>query len=256
MKLKFGIFISIFFNLSNVVLAFTQNEVLLQAGTYAPFFRDVGEKDQSVGPLLVDRFPVTNNDFKSYLAQHREFVRSKIQAIFAGPTYLEHWQGDLDFKKSLGDQPVTNISWFLARRYCESKGKRLMSIAEWEYAADSANPKNLDLILDWYSKSNDQLASVSKAKSNKFNISGMHGLIWEWVEDFSSVLMSGDSRASNEASGAMFCGSGSLKSKDPTEYASFMRFAHRSSLKANSVGRSLGFRCARDVQSPRQMETK
>jgi hypothetical protein len=38
-----------------------------------------------------------------------------------------------------------------------------------------------------------------------------------------------------------------MKAKDPSQYATFMRIAYRSSLQANSVGGMLGFRCARSL---------
>ena len=37
--------------------------------------------------------------------------------------------------------------WFVARKYCASKGKRLPRISEWEYASDGQNPENEKIIL-------------------------------------------------------------------------------------------------------------
>ncbi|MEK6555753.1 MAG: SUMF1/EgtB/PvdO family nonheme iron enzyme, partial [Bdellovibrionota bacterium] len=144
--------------------------------------------------------------------------------------------------------PVTNVSWFVARKFCESSNKRLLTTAEWEYVSNAQDSAVLGTVLEWYGKTNDTLKPVTQAKANAFGIVGMHGLIWEWVEDYSSAIMANDSRSSNEISSAMFCGSGSLKAKDPSQYATFMRFAHRSSLKADSTGRNLGFRCVRNAQ--------
>ncbi len=222
-------------------------EVYVDKGIYKPFFRDVGEADQKIGPLIVDAYPVTNREFSIFLANNKNFVRSKIARVFASESYLEHWSGDQDFTSDLSNKPVTNISWFVARKYCESFNKRLMSSSEWEYVSDSSNPKNLDLVLNWYAKPGANIQPISKFKANAFGIYGMHGQIWEWVEDFSSAILSGDSRSSNESIANLFCGSSALKARDPSQYASFMRFAYRSSLRARFVGRNLGFRCARDV---------
>lgn len=222
-------------------------EVQVQSGKYVPFFRDEGEKDQQIESMSVDLYPVTNADYLEFVRQNPEWRKSKVKAIFAGPGYLEQWPADLKVPQALRKQPVTNVSWFAARKYCESRGMRLMTTAEWEYSADAQAAENLALILNWYSQ-RGSLTNVNRSKANSFGIKGMHGLIWEWVEDFSSAIVAGDSRSTNDTSKSMFCGSGSLKAKDPAQYATFMRFAFRSSLKANSVGRNLGFRCARSVR--------
>lgn len=223
-------------------------EVLIKGGIYTPFFRDKNETDQQIGALKVDKFPVTNLDFQNFLKTHPDWRRSSRKEIFAGESYLEQWESDMSFSKEKAQLPVTNVSWFAARKYCESQSKRLMTIAEWEFVSNAQDPAVLGLILGWYGKTDDKLTIVHKASSNSFGLVGMHGLIWEWVEDFSSAIVAGDSRSSNEANGAIFCGSGSLNAKDPSQYATFMRFAHRSSLKANSTGRNLGFRCAKSAE--------
>lgn len=46
-----------------------------------------------------------------------------------------------------------------------------------------------------------------------------------------------------------FCGAGAVTAADKNDYASFMRIAFRSSLKAGYTAGSLGFRCARDVET-------
>jgi formylglycine-generating enzyme required for sulfatase activity len=37
--------------------------------------------------------------------------------------------------------PVTNVSWFAAKAYASWKGKRLPTVAEWEYAAAASVDK-------------------------------------------------------------------------------------------------------------------
>jgi len=221
-----------------------RGEVLVPAGTYIPFFRDEGETGEPIGPLWVDKQAVSNQEFLAFVRSHPEWKKSQVKSIFADPSYLEHWKGDGQFAGELRNRPVTNISWFAARKYCEAQGKRLLRTAEWEHASDAQNPKNLKLILEWYGQP-EVASQKSLTAVNIFGVSGMHGRIWEWVEDFSSAIVGGDSRSQSEMSKSMFCGAGALKAKDPNQYATFMRIAHRSSLRANSVGRQLGFRCAR-----------
>ena len=76
----------------------------------------------------------------------------------------------------------------------------------------------------------------------------MHGLVWEWVADFNSALVTGESREDGTMESNMFCGGAAALASDrqKLDYAIFMRFAFRSSLEGQSALPHLGFRCARD----------
>ena len=72
----------------------------------------------------------------------------------------------------------------------------------------------------------------------------MHGLIWEWVEDFNSVIIQGNGGTNADS---FSCAAGSLGSVNKEDYAAFMRFAFREGLQARYAINGLGFRCARDL---------
>jgi formylglycine-generating enzyme required for sulfatase activity len=72
----------------------------------------------------------------------------------------------------------------------------------------------------------------------------MHDLVREWVEDFNSALVTGESRADGSLDRSLFCGSGSIGAADFRDYAAFMRFAFRASLDARYGLAHLGFRGA------------
>ena len=74
----------------------------------------------------------------------------------------------------------------------------------------------------------------------------MHGLVWEWTSDFNSIFLSGESRKDKDTDNNLFCGSGSVNATDLMNYAAFMRYAFRGSLKAKYTTKNLGFRCAQD----------
>lgn len=223
----------------------TYAEVRIPEGVYTPIFREPGEGDTKVGPLLIDETPVTNAAFADFVDENPEFKKSAIKALFADSNYLSHWTGDGSFKKNEANHPVVFVSWFAARRYCQWRGGRLPTIAEWEYASVASDLENEKIILAWYSKPNSSLRDVSQGLANKFGIKDMHGHIWEWVDNFSETIMSGDSRGGSSKD-AFFCGGAALKAKDPTKYAAFIRFAFRSSLTAQYTSQNLGFRCVRD----------
>lgn len=217
----------------------------IPSGSYQPFFREPGEIDHKVDTFWIDKDAVSRSDFAAFLIRNPDLAPGKISSRLADRTYLELWAWKNMSRADLG-RPVTSVSWFVARRYCVEKSGRLPTIAEWEYAAEINSPAALALISEWYAKPSaiDELPpTTASGKRNKFGVRGMHGVIWEWVEDFASVIIQGDSRSANDTDKKLFCAAGALSARDPREYASFMRFAFRSSLKANSTARTLGFRC-------------
>lgn len=222
--------------------------VSVPAGEYEIFFR---EKDQPRGTKAkVDRFfaerlPVTNAQFLSFVQSHPEWRRSQAKPLFIDTGYLSHWKSDLEVETKVLNQPVTHVSWFAARAYCAAKGLRLLTINEWEYVSDSSSESSAKAVLKWYAEPTSALPPVGRGKPNRYGVVDMHGVIWEWVEDFAAVMVKSDSRSDNGRDNQSFCGAGSLSAANPIEYATFMRFAFRSSLKASYTSQNLGFRCGR-----------
>lgn len=226
-------------------LAFAQ-QTLVPGGNFEPLFQDKGEEAVSIPDLKVDTFPVTNEQFLKFLKKNPKWLRSKVTPVIADSNYLKKWTADLAFPPGINKYPVVHVSWFAARAYCKSQGGRLPTILEWEYFSDSQSPIHEAETLKWYAKGQEQMRSVGKSKANKFGLHDTSGLIWEWVDDFSSAIMSSDSREGTNRD--MFCGGAAVGSKNPKLYAAFMRYALRSSLKANYNTSSLGFRCVKDVK--------
>lgn len=226
----------------------TSDLVDVPAGEYEIFFR---EKDQSRGTkakvarFSVDRLPVTNGQFLSFVQSYPEWRRSMAKPLFIDSGYLSHWLSDLNVDAKALNQPVTHVSWFAARAYCASKGMRLLTINEWEYMSDSTSESSAKAVLKWYAEPTTSLPPVGRSMPNRFGVVDVHGMIWEWVEDFAAVMVKSDSRSDNGRENQSFCGAGSLSAANPVEYATFMRFAFRSSLKASYTSQNLGFRCGR-----------
>lgn len=232
--------------------------VYIKKGVYKPLFKDKdGKAAVPVPAFLLDKYPVTNGEFLEFVRNNPKWQRSKVKPIFADHSYLSHWAGDLNLGSVSPQSPVTNVSWFAARAYAKWKGKRLPSTAEWEYAA-AASEKNTDgtkdssytrRILSWYAKPTPRrLPNVGGNFKNVWGAYDMHGVIWEWVDDFSTALVNGDSRNDTGVERNLFCGSASVRASDTENYAAFMRYGFRSSLTAHYCVQNLGFRCARDVE--------
>jgi sulfatase modifying factor 1 len=227
----------------------------ITGGAYTPLY-SVGEKQVTVASFQLSTYPVTNAQYLEFVRSHPNWRRTGVKRIFAEADYLKHWTGDLTFDPKIADSPVVNVSWFAARAYCEAQGGRLPTQDEWEFAA-RASESSIDAttdkvfrqrILDWYSKPNPkQHPSVGSTFKNVYGVHDMHGLVWEWVDDFNSILLTGESRGDNSLDRNLYCAAGVSGSTDPGDYAAYMRFAFRSSLKSNYTLGNLGFRCAADA---------
>ena len=97
------------------------------------------------------------------------------------------------------DHPMNCVSWYGAKAYCEWKGMRLPTEAEWEYAARG----NDDRIYPWGNEQPTCKHAVMTEKGREwgcgrdetwsvgskiegasfFGLYDMAGNLWEWVED-------------------------------------------------------------------------
>lgn len=231
--------------------------VHVPAGIYAPLFKTDGT--QTVHAFYIDIYPVTNADFLSFVTDVPSWRRSQVKPIFCDESYLSQWAGDLDIGNAvLADAPVVQVSWFAARAYAKWAGKRLPTEAQWERAASGGtkqpdgreDPAQVERILKWYSKPTPSpIPCVGSTFTNAYGIADMHGLVWEWVSDYNTALVTGESRGDSELERNLFCGSGSVGAADFENYAAFMRYAYRSSIKSTYTLKNLGFRCVRDITS-------
>ena len=110
-------------------------------------------------------------------------------------------RADLEFDWGKGTRPVINVDWSDAKSYAEwlsrktGKDYRLLSEAEWEYAA-RAGTATLYWFGDAISKDQARFDSLSTSPvasypANDFGLYDMHGNVWEWVEDCSNRTYTG-----------------------------------------------------------------
>lgn len=195
--------------------------------------------------------PVTNGEFIAFTQRYPEWRRGDAPAIFADASYLH----ELDASPAGAGQPVTSVSWFAAQAYCAAEGGRLPTWYEWEYvaAADATHadarrdPAWRAAILGWYSQAASMSRPAVGGKANFYGARDMHGLIWEWVDDFNALLVSADSRTQGDPEQLQFCGAGAISLQDRENYAILMRIALLSSLNGADTTNNLGFRCARNL---------
>ncbi len=230
--------------------------VLIKGDTYTPLYgRD--SLQVTITDFKMDVYPVTNQEYVTFVKEHPKWKKSKTLKLFADGSYLINWKSDtaLGNAQSL-KAPITNVSWFAANDYCECQGKRLPTIDEWEYVAMS-NKKMADArklkdynkyILSWYEKPKTFNNEIGSTFKNYWGVYDLHGLVWEWTSDFNSVLISGESRKDVDNDSNLFCGSAAIGATDLMNYAAFMRYAIRGSVKAKYTMKNLGFRCVYDLK--------
>lgn len=224
----------------------------IPAGVYRPFFADTARVSDAgaieppppveVAAFELDVRQVTQAEYLAFVKANPRWRRSRVPRLFAEAGYLKGWREELE--PSAPRAPVTEVSWFAAKAYCKWRGGRLPTVAEWELAAQdaSAGPR----ILEWYSRpSGGAPREAGSGAPNRLGVRDLHALVWEWVLDFNANLVADDGRDPSPGGGALFCGAGAAKATDPNDYATFMRYAFRDSLRAHYTLRDLGFRCAR-----------
>lgn len=208
-----------------------------------------------IRPFELMRTPVTNEQFLTFVRANPQWQRGKAPRVFSETRYLSHWDGPLALgANAQPQQPVVNVSWFAADAYCQAQGARLPSWNEWEYVA-AADERRRDArsdrvwrerILAWYSRpSNHALPRAGLQAPNIWGVQDIHGLVWEWTDDYNALLVDADNRRQGDADTMRFCGAGALSMRDRNNYAVMMRVAMLSSMQGNSVTANMGFRCAR-----------
>lgn len=257
MSPTFKIIITMFCGcLSFVGMGQTQDMVEIKGGAYIPLY-GVDSTTVVVNSFYMDVYPVTNEMYLTFVKKFPKWQKSKVKKLFADGNYLFEWEGDKSIGTNLPKKAaVTNISWFAAKNYCHCQGKRLPTIEEWEYAAmadettaDARTKKTYNqYILEWYETRATHAKTIGSTFKNFWGVYDLHGLVWEWTGDFNSVLISGESRKDVDKDSNLFCGSAAVGASDLMNYAAFMRYAFRGSLKANYSVKNLGFRCVKDIE--------
>jgi formylglycine-generating enzyme required for sulfatase activity len=211
-------------------------------------------------PFAVAKFAVTWDEWELCVGMH---------GCDGGPT------GDAGFEK--GRKPVINVSWYQAKSYAEwlsrmtGKNYRMLSEAEWEYAARGVKSEvDKHWAYSWGDTATHELANygadqcckgkaegkdqwtytapVGQFPPNAFGLFDMHGNVWQWVADGWH-----DNYYGNPPSD----GSVWLEGADETRRVGrggswylppvFMRSAGRNPFAAGSRDDSLGFRVARTI---------
>ena len=231
----------------------------IAGGTYRPLYAAAGDAPVHVAAFALDRMPVTRGDFLAFVRANPSWRRSAVRPAVAGRGYLANWAGDLDAGDATDRRrPVTAVSWFAGKAYCESLGKRLPTLDEWEFVAAASetradatrDPRFVRRLLALYAQrpSSGILPPVGAGFRNVHGVRDLHGGAWEWTLDFNGAAAAHDAhdpaRRGIAHEHMPSCASAAIGATDQTNYPSFLRFAFRAALSSQSTVLTLGFRCA------------
>lgn len=204
-------------------------------------------RDMEIKPFFIDRYPVTNAEFKKFLdasgykpADAHNFLKD-----WANGTYPEGW----------GGKPVTWVALEDARAYAKWAGKRLPHEWEWQYAAQGTDGRVYPWGNEWNDaavpvpdkgrkmRGPDDVAAHPKGAS-PFGVEDLTGNVWQWTDEYTDE----HTRAGILKGGSYYRPQGSMwyfpQAYRTTEHGKYL-------LLAPSKDRSgaVGFRCVVDARS-------
>ncbi|MDI1284603.1 MAG: SUMF1/EgtB/PvdO family nonheme iron enzyme [Reyranella sp.] len=209
--------------------------------------RDVNEGPQQnvviAKPFAISKFAVTFDDWDACVSYGD----------------CEASVGDSGFGR--GRQPAVNVSWDGAKRYVAwlarmtGKPYRLLSEAEWEYAARAGSttafllgdgPELIDRHAWHKGNSGDKPHPVGEKEPNTWGLYDMIGNVWQWLEDCfhkSHEGLSADGTARTDGT----CNTRALRGGSFYSTPEFLRSAKREWRAGDNRSDNRGFRVAREI---------
>jgi formylglycine-generating enzyme required for sulfatase activity len=145
------------------------------------------EHPMQVKSFYIDKYPVTNAEFKKFLDSTHYYPKDDLN-------FLHDWK-DGSYPKGWDNKPVTWVSQEDARAYARWAGKRLPHEWEWQYAAQGTDGRLYPWGNEW-----DDIAVPAPDKSrtmrgpdavdghpkgaSPFGVMDMVGNVWQWTEEF------------------------------------------------------------------------
>ena len=189
-------------------------------------------------PFLIDETEVTNEGYKQFVDSTRSQPPN-------------HWRNG-SYGIAEATLPVVNVSWYDAKAYCESKGRRLPTEQEWEFAARGNEKRLYPYGDEWKpnlsNAAEDGFRAPRPVKSypdgqSPFGIYDMAGNVQEWTgSDFSaypgSPLTANDPNAGRKV----------LRGGAFNALAKYQTTTDRFFYSPTTKNDFTGFRCAKDGQ--------
>jgi formylglycine-generating enzyme required for sulfatase activity len=164
------------------------------------------EHRMQIKPFYIDKFPVTNAEFKRFLDASHYHPKDDLN-------FLKDWK-DSTYPEGWGNKPVTWVSLTDAREYAKWAGKRLPHEWEWQYAAQGTDGRRFPwgdcdwmapvlsggpFACPWQSDPKDAPAPTpDKGRimlpasdvdahpkgASPFGVMDMVGNVWQWTDEY------------------------------------------------------------------------
>jgi formylglycine-generating enzyme required for sulfatase activity len=206
------------------------------------------EQTMEIKPYFIDKFPVTN-------AQYKEFLDATHYAPTDKGNFLRDWKNGT-YPDGWGNRPVTWVSLEDARAYAKWAGKRLPHEWEWQFAAQSTDWRaypwgnsppapNAEMPLPDKGRTmrGPDPVDAHPAGASPFGVMDMAGNMWQWTEEFTDE----HTRTAIVRGGSYYQPQGSIwyfpQAYHNDEHSKVL-------LMAPGYDRSggVGFRCVRDAE--------
>jgi formylglycine-generating enzyme required for sulfatase activity len=204
------------------------------------------EHRMEIRPFFIDKYPVTNAEFKTFLAESHYTPGDELNFLrdWKNGTYPEGW----------GNKPVTWVSLEDARAYAKWAGKRLPREWEWQFAAQGTDGRAYPWGSAWQ-QANVPTPDMGRTMrgpdpvdahpqgASPYGVMDMVGNVWQWTDEFTDE----HTRAAILRGGEYYQPQGSIwyfpQAYRNDEHSKLL-------LMAPSYDRSggVGFRCVRDAQ--------
>ena len=221
---------------------------------------EVPSREVTVGDFQIDTHDVTNGDFALFVLANPGWGRDELDASTHNGRYLEHWT-DTGPPEALLDHPATFINWQSAVAYCEWKGKRLPTEAEYEWAAQDGETGAMypwgdeppsDELVNWGGNDIETTVPVGSYPPNARGLYDMAGNVWHftadpWLGSYAEMaaLTPGDVAAAVEQADIRRVVRGGSYGAN----AANLRVKYRDSHRPFDAREMVGFRCARSVDA-------
>lgn len=146
---------------------------------------DEGPRAVQIEPFLMDRYEVTNADFRTFLEESG--YQPKVTHNF-----LRHWQvqsaSGRTFPAHLADHPVTWVSLEDGRAYAAWAGKRLPTDIEWQWAAQGTDGRawpwgpHFDAALCNSDTPGTTPVQMYTGNVSPHGVYDLVGNVWEWID--------------------------------------------------------------------------
>ncbi len=204
------------------------------------------EHAMTIKPFYMDKFPVTNAQFKQFLDATHYAPRDP-------GNFLRDWKNGV-YPQGWESRPVTWVSLEDARAYAAWAGKRLPHEWEWQLAAQGTdaraypwgsdwNPANVSTPDTGRTMHGPEPVGAHPQGASQYGVQDLVGSVWQWTDEFEDD----HTRAGIVRGGSYYQPQGSIwyfpQAYRNDEHSKVL-------LMAPSYDRSggIGFRCVRDAQ--------